>query len=99
MKLAKDWVSSKVASSAPDNKKQQRALRKKVFEHAHTKAHLAGASILEKAKVDPLGQSIINSQSEQIITAAHIFRMAYKEAKRHRPAYGFENEIDCQDLN
>lgn len=23
----------------------------------------------------------------------------YKEAKRHRPAYGFELEIDCQQLN
>jgi hypothetical protein len=99
MKLAKDWVSCTVTSSAPDIKKQQRAIRKKVFEHARTKAHLAAASILEKAKVYTLGQSIINSQSEQIATTARVFRTAYKEAKRHRPAYGIEHEIDCQELN
>lgn len=52
MKLAKEWVSSPVTSSVPDIKKQQRALRKNVFEHARTKAHQAAASILEKAKVD-----------------------------------------------
>lgn len=99
MKLAKEWVSSTGTSSAPDIKKQQRALRKKVFEHARTKAHQAAGSILEKAKVDSLGQSIINSQSEPITTTARIFRTVYKEAKRHHPAYGFEHEIDCQELN
>ncbi|CAL9699762.1 unnamed protein product [Knipowitschia caucasica] len=99
MKLAKEWVSSTVASSSSDIKKQQRALRKKVFEHARTKAHLAAASILEKAKEDTLGQSIINSLSEQMTKTARVFRTAYKEAKRNRPAYGFEHEIDCQELN
>ena len=70
MKLAKEWVSCTVTSSAPDIKKQQRALRKKIFEHARTKAHMAAASILENAKRDTLGQAIINSQSEQIATTA-----------------------------
>ena len=32
-------------------------------------------------------------------TTARIFRTAYKEAKRHHPAHGFEHEIDCQELN
>lgn len=99
LKLAKEWVSSTVSSSALDIKKQQRALRKKVFEHARTKAHLAAANILEKARVDSMGQCVMNSLSEQITTTARVFRTAYKEAKRHRPAYGFEHEIDCQELN
>ena len=36
MKLAKECVSCTVTSSAPDIKKQQRAIRKKVFEHARS---------------------------------------------------------------
>lgn len=99
MKLAKEWVTCTVTSSALDIKKQQRALRKKVFEHAQTKAHLAAADIQQKAKGDTIVNAIVNSQSEQINTTARVFRTAYKEAKRHRPAYGFEQEINCQELN
>uniref|UniRef100_A0A671MGA9 HAT C-terminal dimerisation domain-containing protein n=1 Tax=Sinocyclocheilus anshuiensis TaxID=1608454 RepID=A0A671MGA9_9TELE len=88
MKLAKEWVMC-----------TQQTLRKKVFEHARTKAHLAAADILEKAKGGTIVQAIVNSQLEQITTTARVFRTAYKEAKRHRPAYGFEQEIDCQVLN
>lgn len=69
-----------MALSASDIKKQQRALQKKVFEHARTKAHLAAAGILEKAKAYSIEQCVINSLSEQITTTAHVFRTAYKEA-------------------
>ncbi|KAL1249596.1 hypothetical protein QQF64_020601 [Cirrhinus molitorella] len=99
MKLAKEWVTCTVTSSATDLKKQQRAFRKKVFEHSQTKAHIAALSILEKAKEDSLQKTIINNLSDEVKTTARIFRTAYKEAKRHRPAYGFESEIDCQELN
>uniref|UniRef100_A0A672RKS2 HAT C-terminal dimerisation domain-containing protein n=1 Tax=Sinocyclocheilus grahami TaxID=75366 RepID=A0A672RKS2_SINGR len=99
MKLAKEWIMCTVTSSASDIKKQQPTLRKKVFEYARAKAHLAAADILEKAKGDTIVQAIVNSQSEQITTTARVFRTAYKEAKRHRPAYGFEQELDCQVLN
>lgn len=99
MKLAKEWVSGSVTSSAADLIKQKRALRKKVFEHGKTKAHISASSILEKAKEDTLPNTVINNQSEHVQTTARIFRTAYKEAKRHRPAYGFEHEIDCQELN
>lgn len=99
MKIAKEWVLCTILSSASDIKKKQRALRKKVFEHARTKAHLAAEDILKKAKADTLTQVIVNSQSEQIATTARVFRTAYKEAKRNRPAHGFEHEIDCQELN
>lgn len=99
MKLAKEWEFCKVTSSASDIKKQQQALRKKVFEHARTKAHLAAANIVDKAKDDTLVQIIVSSQSEQIATTARVFWTAYKEAKRHRPTNGFEHEIDCKELN
>ncbi len=99
MKLAKEWVSGSVTSSSTDTAKQKRALRKKVFEHGKTKAHISATGICEKAKEDTLPNAVINNQSEEIQTTARVFRTAYKEAKRHRPAYGFENEIDCQQLN
>ncbi|KAK0134200.1 E3 SUMO-protein ligase KIAA1586 [Merluccius polli] len=99
MRLAKEWVSGTVKSSAPDIVKQQRALRKKICEHGSTKAHEMASDIVEKAKEDTLTNIIINNESDHIQTTARIFRTAYKEAKRHRPAYGFEQEIDCQEMN
>lgn len=99
MKLAKECVTCSVTSSATDLKKQQRALRKKVFEHSQTKAHTAALSTLEKAKEDLLQKTITNNLSDEVNTAARIFRRAYKEVKHHRPAYVFESEIDCQELN
>lgn len=44
-------------------------------------------------------QAIVNSQLEQITTTARVFRTAYNEAQRHRPAYGLEQETDWQVLN
>ncbi|KAL7371892.1 hypothetical protein ABVT39_006639, partial [Epinephelus coioides] len=99
MKLAKEWISGSVTSSAPDIKKQQRVLRKKVFEHGSTKAYVMASNIVDKASEDTLTNAIINNQSDQVQTTARIFRTAFKEAKRHRPAYGFEHEIDCQEMN
>ncbi|XP_060767543.1 E3 SUMO-protein ligase KIAA1586-like [Neoarius graeffei] len=57
------------------------------------------ANILEKAKEDMLTNVILNNEADHVQTTSRIFRTAYKEAKRHRPAYGFENEIDCQEMN
>lgn len=99
VRLVKEWVSGTVRSTAPDIMKQKRALRKKICEHGSTKAHEMASEVIKKAKEDTLTNIIINNESDHIQTTARIFRTAYKEAKRHRPAYGFEHEIDCQEMN
>lgn len=99
VKMAKQWVTGTVNSTAPDMKKRERAMRKKMVEHEDTKAHKAACEIVEKAKENTLEKVVVNAQAQQISTTANVFRTAYKEAKRHRPAYGFEHEIDCQQLN
>ena len=99
MRLVKEWVSGTVKSSAPGIAKQKRALRKKICEHRNTKVHEMASEIVNKAKEDALTNIIINNDSDHIQTTTRIFRTAYKEAKRHRPAYGFEHEIDCQEMN
>ena len=96
VKLAKEWLSGSVSSSAPDFKKQQRAIRKKIFERANTKAHVMASNICDKARTNVLVNTVINAQNEHVQTTARIFRTVYKEAMRHRPSYGFEHEIDCQ---
>ncbi len=79
VKLAKRWVSGSVTSSATDTTKQKkRALRKKVFEHGKTKAHISATGICKKAKEDTLPNAVINNQSEEIQTTARVFRTAYK---------------------
>ena len=97
--LAKQWVTGTVNSTAPDMKKRERAMRKKIVEHEGTIAHKAACEIVKKAKDNTLEQVVVNAQAQQISTTANVFRGAYKEAKRNRPAYGFEHEIDCQQLN
>lgn len=60
---------------------------------------MAAESILQRASQNTIIQSVVNAQAEQIETTARVFRTAYKEAKRNRPAHGVEHKIDCQELN
>ncbi|XP_078504031.1 E3 SUMO-protein ligase KIAA1586-like [Lissotriton helveticus] len=99
MKLSKEWTESTVKAYGTNIEQQQKSLRKKIGEHALSKAHVATLKILENAKRYTLLQVTAKAQSVQMSATARIFRVAYKEAKRNRPAYGFEMEIDCHQLN
>ncbi|XP_078509084.1 E3 SUMO-protein ligase KIAA1586-like [Lissotriton helveticus] len=99
MKLSKEWTDSTVKAYGTNPRQQQKSLRKKIGEHAQSKAHVATLKILENAKKDSLLQVTAKAQSLQMSSTSRIFRVAYKEAKRNRPAYGFETEIDCHQLN
>ncbi|XP_069507308.1 E3 SUMO-protein ligase KIAA1586-like isoform X1 [Ambystoma mexicanum] len=92
MKLSKEWTECTVSSFGTNKDKQQRSLRKKIAEHFSTKAHVTASKILEQAKKDTLLKVTSRAQARKIATTARIFRTAYKEAKRNRPAY-------CQQLN
>lgn len=59
---------------------------------SRTKKWVTG-SVASSATDITIPNAVINNQSEQIQTTARVFRIAYKEAKHHRSAYGFENEI------
>lgn len=81
MRLAKEWVSGSVGSSAPDITKQPGVLRKKVFEHGSTKAPIMPSNIVDKAEEDRLTNVIINNEAHHVQTTTRIFHTAYKEAK------------------
>lgn len=48
VKLAKEWISGSVTSSAPNLRRKQRALKKKLFEHGSTKTHVTASNICDK---------------------------------------------------
>ncbi len=51
-------------------------IKKKLFEHFQTKAHLAAADIIDKSKGDLIVQDIVNRQFEKISTTAQVFTQA-----------------------
>ena len=90
----KEWVQCTVTLPASDIKQQQWTLRKKVFGHAHTKAHLTAAGILDKGKRVTLVQAIFNSQNRQPLQLEY-----FAQRTRRLNTNGFEHEVDFQELN
>lgn len=99
IKLSKEWSESTICSYGANKEKQQKSLRKKMTEHSLTKAHNTAAKILEQAKGNSLLHVTAKAQSVQLSRTSRVFRTAYQDAKQNRPAFGFEAEIECQQLN
>ena len=86
MKLAKEWVECTVTSSASDVKKNNKEpSEKKVFEHARTKAHLAAASIVAKAKDDTLTQVIVTLSGYIVFVTFFLMRSGTSKPPRKTP--------------
>ncbi|XP_078511111.1 E3 SUMO-protein ligase KIAA1586-like [Lissotriton helveticus] len=99
IKLSREWSESTICSYGANKEKQQKSLRKKMTEHSLTKAHNTAAKILEEAKGNSLLHVTAKAQSVQLSRTSRVFRTAYQDAKQNRPAFGFEAEIECQQLN
>lgn len=99
MKMSKQWTGCDISSFGESRAQQQTALRKKIFDHKDSAAHLAALKILEESQKETLDKVCLKAISKEKEVTARIFRTAYKVAKQNQSFNSFESEIDLQELN
>jgi hypothetical protein len=97
--LAPEWVLAKVDGFGSTKSLRQKSLRKKVYEHAKSKAHVKAEEIKKSANDDVMKQLIVQQHSESIDASCNVFRTAYYIAKNDRPYVDHSELIDLQLCN
>ena len=78
---------------------QQASLRKKIFEHKKSEAHIKAVDILKKSKKARIESSFEEVNRVYYTTTERVFRTAYKIAKIQRPFVDLPVDVDLQVLN
>lgn len=99
MKMSKQWTQCEITSFGETRAQQLTALRKKIYDHKDSAAHLAALKISSEAKKETMEKLCLKTLSKEKEVTARIFRTAYKVAKQNQSFNDFETEIDVQELN
>ncbi|KAG0419175.1 hypothetical protein HPB47_004292 [Ixodes persulcatus] len=98
-RISLEWAEGGVKASGDSKQKQQRALRKKIYQHRESDAHVKALEIDRTAKKRKLEEAFSEQLNEHQEATKKIFRIAYKQAKNCRPFSDFSDEIDVQTAN
>lgn len=74
--ISKEWSSTSVSYYGKDKKSQLTSLRKKIFEHAKTTAHINSEKILNSEQHQPIENVIDNLNKAFIKSTSLVFRTA-----------------------
>ncbi|KAG8180548.1 hypothetical protein JTE90_018168 [Oedothorax gibbosus] len=97
--ISKEWASTTVCCYGSDRGKKLTSLRKKIFEHLKSDAHVNAVKILESAKIQPLEKSVDRQNRSEINETCKVFRTAYFLAKPDRPYSDHFDLLELQQLN
>ncbi|XP_040069819.1 E3 SUMO-protein ligase KIAA1586-like [Ixodes scapularis] len=98
-RISLEWAEGGVKAPGDSKQKQQRALRKKIYQHRESDAHIKALEIDRTAKKRKLEEAFSEQLNEHQEATKKIFRIAYKQAKNCRPFSDFSDEIDVQTAN
>jgi len=97
--LAKEWVNTTVIGSGDLKDKQNRTLRKKIYEHSNSKGHKQAAEVLQVSQEQLLKTIVSEQQTGCHLATCNVFRTAYYIAKNDRPYTDFTELLLLQQLN
>lgn len=98
-RIATEWIEEGVKAFGATKRQRQKALRKKIYQHRQTDAHIKALELEKTAKKRKLEEAFMEQHSEHKEVTQKIFRIAYKQAKNCRPFNDFSDEIDVQIAN
>lgn len=99
VKLSSEWVACSIEPFGNNQRDKLQALRKKIFDHKSTRAHLAAEKILASSARNSLQEATARHNKEVNETTCRVFRSAYKIAKKERPYSDLPADIELQQLN
>lgn len=98
-RMAAGWGNYDMTYSGSDRKAQLTSLRKKIWLHQKTNAHLLAVKIVQQASESIITQSINKISNRAMDTTKRCFRTAYKMAKEGRPFVDYPEDVCLQELN
>lgn len=99
IRLSKVWQDAAVAANGSTKESQQSSLRKKIFEHKNSEAHVIASNIIEQQERGRMKSVVQEMSKSQYLTTERVFRTVYKVAKNQRPFSDVESDILLQELN
>lgn len=97
--VSTEWSNCQVAPNGKDRQQMLRSLRKKIFEHAQSKAHMKAEQIEASAKKEKLETLVMKMRTDEIETTKRVFRTAYYIAKSDRPFSDHQGLLELQEAN
>jgi hypothetical protein len=99
LKLSNEWVSCSIEPFGCKSADKLQALRKKIFDHKNSQAHIAAEKILATAAKSILPEAMVMQSHKDQETTCRVFRTAYKIAKKERPYSDLPTDVELQQLN
>jgi len=99
LRFSKPWQDCSIISNGKSKESQMSSLRKKIFEHKKSDAHLRAVELHKQSKEKQIEKSFENALKSNFSTTEKVFRTVYKIVKTQRPFVDLPNEIDLQVLN
>lgn len=99
LKLEHSWIDCNISPNGLTITQNQTSLRKKIFEHRKSAAHLKAEKIGSIQDKNIMAGVLADMHKKEFVVTERVFRTAYKQAKLNHPSYGFEAEVDVQILN
>ena len=97
--LSAEWTNCQIVANGKGRREQLTSLRKKIFEHSNSTAHISAETIgreKEKQKMNKLAEKMVDDD-ENLNSKA--FRTAYYLAKKHRPFSDYQSLLELQEAN
>lgn len=94
LRFSKPWQDCSIISNGNSKETQMSSLRKKIFEHKKSDAHLRAVELHKQSKEKQIEKSFENALKSKFSTTEKVFRTVYKIVKTQRPFVDVPNEID-----
>lgn len=85
LRFSKPWQDCSIISNGKSKETQMSSLRKKIFEHKKSDAHLKAVDIHKQSKEKQIEKSFQNALKSKFTTTEKNVRTVYKIVKTQRP--------------
>lgn len=99
IKIDSAWRDTKVPCSGSNTKAIKSSIRKKMFYHKDTKAHILAMNILEKQGNSVITKVIDNQNLEFHVSTKRLLTTVYYLAKNNRPFSDHPDLVELQSIN
>jgi len=97
--LAVEWVKCLITANGKGRCEQLTSLRKKIFEHSKSSAHISAETISREKEEERMKKLAEKMSAHDEDLTCKSFRTAYHLAKRNRPFSDYQSLLELQELN
>jgi len=97
--LSAEWISCQVVASGKGRQEKLSSLRKKIFLHSKSAAHVRAETIRSEKEKEKMEKMVNKMETEDRHLTSKAFRTAYYLAKKNRPFADYHDLLELQEAN